>query len=395
MRPFTRAIRPTIAGGQDPPTPPGVVVNEPVERPPARIGGPPFLQPWAGWPTGWAVPGNPDVRGLTDTAWTCVDLNASILSTMPPYLVEPAGSLGAAWLGNPNPDLYASWEEFAKQLFWDFQLGEAFVLCTARYATDYPARFNVVPPWFVNVEMAGGRRTYSIGARDVTQDILHLRYKSSVDNAHGTGPLEAAPTSVIAAQMWKDYAAGLAASGGVPSGVLTTPEGLSKAQSDELKGQWIQARLDALGAPAVLSGGVTWQPTQIDPDKLALTDVQKFTESRIAVMLGVPPFLVGLPSGGDPMTYANVSAIFDYHWRAGLRPKAKTVMGGLSEWLLPAGTTIELNRDSYVQPDPYARAQTWQIYVTLGVLAPEEVRRLERFDELLATTTTSAIGAGA
>jgi len=390
---ITRAIRPA-SDPPDPPTPPAVTWEDP-DPWPTPVGGPPFLQPWDGWPPGWQVPGNPvDVRVLTDTAWTCLDLNASILSTMPPYLVDAVDSLNATWLGNPNPDVYNDWSEFAKQLFWDFQMGEAFVLCTARYATGWPARFHVVPPWYVEVEIAGdGTRSYQVGSVDVTGDILHLRYRSIANWPRGVGPLEAQPTSAVAAQMWTDYASGLAASGGVPSGVLSVPEGLSASQATELQGQWIQARQNALGAPAVLSGGVTWQPTQLDPEKLALVDLQKFSESRVAIMLGVPPFLVGLPSGGDPMTYANVNAIFDYHWRAGLRPKAKAVMGGLSHWLLPAGTTIELNRDSYVQPDPYQRAQTWQIYMTTGVLSSDEVRRLERFDEMLATTTTSAIGA--
>jgi HK97 family phage portal protein len=400
VRILTRAIQPSgnppadipsTAGGN-----PDGIVFEPADTTPGPPLPPPrsFLQPWAGWPSGWQIPvGSAQV--LTDTAWTCVDLNASILASMPPYLVDPADSLNTSWLINPDPLIYSSWEEFAKQLFWDFQLGEAFVLCTARYATGWPARFHVVPPWYVNAEMDSGRRVYTIGALDVTADMLHLRYKSSTDNARGIGPLDAGWTSVAAAQMWKDYAFGLVGSGGVPSSVLTTPEGLNKAQAEDLKAQWVQARQSSIGEPAVLSGGVTWEATQLDPEKMAMSDLQKFSESRIAVMLGVPPFLVGLPSGGDPMTYANVSAIFDYHWRAGLRPKVSAVMGGLSEWLLPAGTQIELNRDSYVQPDPLQRAQTWQIYQAMGVLSPDEIRRLERFDEILAITTTSALGGAA
>ena len=94
---------------------------------------------------------------------------------------------------------------------------------------------------------------------------------------------------------------------------------------------------------------------------MALVELSNLTEARIAVLLGVPPFLVGLPSGGDPMTYANVTQIFDYHWRAGLRPQAQAVMAALSRWLLPRGTRVEVNRDAYVQPEPYTRAQTAEI----------------------------------
>ena len=80
-----------------------------------------------------------------------------------PYLVGAAPSLSADWLINPDPDLYGSWNEFAKQLWWDYQAaGEAFVLVTARYATDWPARFHVVPPYAVEADIDGaGDRRYT------------------------------------------------------------------------------------------------------------------------------------------------------------------------------------------------------------------------------------------
>jgi phage portal protein BeeE len=138
----------------------------------------------------------------------------------------------------------------------------------------------------------------------------------------------------------------------------------------------------------VLSGGVTWKPTQVNPKDMALAELSSLTESRIAVLLGVPPFLVGLPSGGDPMTYANVTQIFDFHWRAGLRPQAQAVMAALSQWLLPRGTRVEVNRDAYIQPEPYQRAQTAQILNGLidpvtkqQALTVAEIRQAERIDD--------------
>ena len=90
--------------------------------------------PWSGWPAEWATPnwwGR--FQSLTDTAWACLDLNSSVLATMPPYLVDPSPSLPADWINNPDPEQYPSWWAFIRQLFWDYQLGEAFVLATARY----------------------------------------------------------------------------------------------------------------------------------------------------------------------------------------------------------------------------------------------------------------------
>jgi HK97 family phage portal protein len=351
---------------------------------------PPRILPsgWSGWPADWWTSWNGQRSALTDIAWKCLDLNASLLATMPPYLVGAPGSLDADWLNNPEPSIYSSWEEFAKQAFWDYQLGEVFVLALTRYATGWPARFRVIPPWMVNVEMAQGTRRYMIGDRDVTADMLHIRYQSTISDAHGHGPLEAGSSKLVAADVYARYGTSFAAAGGVPTSVLEHPEELTAEQAAALQDQWVKARVSSIGEPAVLSGGVTWKPTQVNPKDMALVELSQLTESRIAVLLGVPPFLVGLPSGGDPMTYANVTQIFDFHWRAGLRPQAQTVMAALSQWLLPRGTRVEVNRDAYIQPEPYQRAQTAQILNGLvdpvsgqQALTVAEIRQAERIDD--------------
>lgn len=367
-------------------TPPGISV----EGGTSMAGGPPprvVPSAWAGWPADWQTPAwGPTLASLTDTAWACLDLNSSVLASMPPYLVDAAPSLSADWLTNPDPDLYPSWEEFAKQLFWDYQAaGEAFIITTARYATGWPARFHVVPPWAVTVEVVAGRRAYQIGPALVPDgDLLHVRYSGSTADPHGHGPLEVGAGRLVAGQVLARYGANVAANGGILSSILTHPDELTADQSRALQAQWIEARQASLGAPAVLSGGVTWETIQLNPEQMALVDLSRWNESRIAVLLGVPPFLVGLPSGGDSMTYSNVESLFDYHWRASLRPKSTAVMGALSGWALPRGTTVELNRDAYIRPGPLTRAQTEQIYAALGVLSVDEIRAAERFDQLAA-----------
>lgn len=382
---WERAIRPTDVTTV-PVTPPGVTVEGGPGGPGIPLVPPP-VQPWSGWPTDWQAPiwgPSSQIANLTDTAWACLDLNSSVLGSMPPYLVDAAPSLNADWLTNPDPDVYTSWEEFAKQLFWDYQAtGEAFVVVTARYATGWPARFHVMPPWAVAVDMVAGRRSYQIGGAQVPDgDLLHIRYSGSTIDMHGHGPLEVGAGRLVAAQVLARYGMNLAQNGGVLSSILTHPDELTSDQALALQQQWITARTAALGAPAVLSGGVTWETVQLNPEQMALVDLSRWNESRIAVLLGVPPFLVGLPSGGDSMTYSNVTALFDYHWRASLRPKASSVMGALSGWALPRGTTVELNRDAYVQPEPLARAQTEQIYAGIGVLSVDEIRAAERFDQV-------------
>ena len=386
-----RSLRPN---GNDPASVPPATVGPPEARPgdpnglelidegsPPPRNRPPRAAPWSGWPAEWETPAWGNLETLVDTAWMCLDLNASIISTMPPYTL--AGGLmsqSPTWMANPDPDLYSSWDEFAKQLWWDYQMGEAFVICTARYFDGYPARFHVLEPWLVNVEMGDdGRRTYRIGNMDPGPDLLHIRYKSTASSAHGVGPLDAGQTRMVAAGLLQRYASRVIASGGIPYYAITHPMELTEEQTTRLQSQWYESRINSLGMPAVLSGGIEIEKLQISPAEMALLDLSQYTDSRIAVLLGVPPFLVGLPSGGDQMTYSNVTSLFDYHWRGGLRPKVSPVVHALSQWALPRGSDIEVNRDEYVRPELLQRAQAYEILTRIGAIDADDVRRLERF----------------
>jgi len=413
---FTRAIRPPddiVPNSNDPAAvPPSTVGPDQLVRPgdphgvtvvatePAWSPPPPRILPsaWSGWPADWWPPlwNNGHIQSLTDTAWMCLDRNAMALCEMPPYLVNAAPSLSADWLTNPDPSVYSCWDEFSKSLFWDFQLGEAFVLATARYSTGWPARFHVVPPWTVQVELVNGIRRYTIGEIDVTGDMLHIRYQGSVDNARGVGPLDAGAARLVASRVLTQYATQVAST--TPPSILKYAEELGPGKADLLKAQWVAARNSSIGEPAVLEGGITWEPVATTPKDMALVELLQFNESRIAVLLGVPPFIVGLPSGGDSMTYSNVTSLFDYWWRAGLRPLAGIVMSALSGWVLPRGTRVELNRDSLVQPGPLERAQTAQILA--GIVDPvtgqqaltvSEIRRVERLDNSTPTDVSQGV----
>jgi len=387
--------------------------NDPADVPPATVGPPaavpgdphgvvivgdpppPWLPPrivpsaWSGWPDGWQTPlWGSSVQPLTDIAWNCIDKNASALASMPPYLVGNAPpSLSSLWLENPDPDLYVSWDEFMKQLSWDYQLGEAFVIATAWYNTGFPARFHVCPPWSVTVEMDDGRRRYTIGGLDVTSDILHIRYQGGVADPHGHGPLEAGQYRVVAAQALMQYGARLVSSGGIPVGVLESQEEISPEQATLIQQAWVARRMSTLGEPAVLDKGLQWKPSQLNPTDMGLVELEQYHAGRIASLLGVPGPLVGLPGGGDSLTYSTMEGLFAYHWRDGLKPKANQMMRALSGWALPRGTELELNRDAYIQPGPYERAQTAQIYFNLvdpqtgqRALSIDEIRAMERFD---------------
>jgi HK97 family phage portal protein len=240
----------------------------------------------------------------------------------------------------------------------------------------------VIPPWMIHVEMKGGIRQYRLGGvsgPDVSDEILHIRYKSTTDGARGCGPLEAAGGRMLTARVLAEYVRRTMETGGVPSYTLEADAALDAVQAQELLNRYMESRMSNLGAPPVLSSGLSLKTHQaMSPKDMAMLEIAQFTESRIAVLLGVPPFLVGLPSGGDSMTYSNVSSLFDFHDRSSLRPKAAHVMAALSDWALPGSQKAELNRDEYSRPSFNERAEAWVALVGAGIVSVDEVRAAER-----------------
>ena len=347
----------------------------------------PSASPWDGWPAEWSTPAwdwNSRLNALIDIAWTCVDRSATVLSAMPVYrtrgsrIVEPM-----SWMTNPDPSIYSSWHEFAKQLFRDYLMGEAFVLPIAYGATGYPLMFRVVPPWMMYVEMKGGMRRYrlgGIGGDDVSDEILHIRYDSTTDAARGKGPLEVAGGRKITAGLIEKYTRTVVENGGLPLYTLETEAELSEDDAQDLLNQWIASRRANFGHPPVLDNGIELKSHEgMSPKDMAMIEIAQFTEARIAVLLGVPPMIVGLPSGGsESMTYSNVSQVFDQHDRLSLRPMAAHVMGALSGWALPSTQKAEINRDEYSRPSFNERVDGYDKMVAMGAMSVEEVRAAER-----------------
>jgi HK97 family phage portal protein len=347
----------------------------------------PMPSSWDGlpenWGTAWQV--NQGINKLVDIAWACLDLNSNIVSSMPVYQLRGSQIIPPEqWMLNPDPETYTSWEEFAKQLFWDFQMGEAFVLPMATGYDGYPSRFRVIPPWMMKVDIKKGRRVYQLGTIDCTEEILHIRYKSTIENPRGQGPLEVAGARQTMIRLLQRYVENVVQTGGVPQYWIGVDRKLQKGEAADLLETWIETRSKNVGQPAILGSNATLnQAKSMSAHDMALTELTQMSESRIAVLLGVPPFLVGLAGAAagasGSLTYSNVTDLFDFHDRSSLRPKSKTVMSAISQKFLPSTRTAELNRDDYTRLPFDKRMAAYAIAIENGILTAEEIRIMERY----------------
>lgn len=364
-------------------------------------GMPPSLSasPWAGWPVEWATPNTNGAGGdQLDIVWACLDKNSAITGSMPLFVTKYGARQPApSWLNNPQPELYTSMSDFWRSVFWSWQAtGEAFVYCTSRYDNGRPRTFMHVPSPYVSPEIdpTTGRRKFYISGKDATEDVLQIRYRTVETDAHGHGPLEVAGARVLAARVLMRYAADLAMNGGIPWAVLSSKLRITPAQAAELRDSWIAASRARMGAPAILSGAdLELTPLQTSPKDMALRELQEHSESRIAVLLGVPPYLVGLPAGGDSLTYASTVSIFQYHWASFLEPSATFITRALSNWALPLHTELNVDPTNYIRESMAVRGQFYQLMVSIGAMTIDEVREAERFAPMNDTGAATEIAA--
>ena len=209
-------------------------------------------QAWAGWPAEWQTPnwyGRVAASDRHRLGLPRLEQRHSRRRCRP-YLVGASPTLPADWMNNPDPDLYTSWDEFAKQLFWDFQMGEAFVLATAYYSQ------RVSGPVPCRRPVDGQRR-----ARRRRAPPLHDRQRRRHRRSSCTSAIRAPPTTpAVTARSrpapagWSPpnalarYASQLAASGGIPHSVLKHPGNLNADQAYELQAAWVAARMSKHGA---------------------------------------------------------------------------------------------------------------------------------------------------
>ncbi len=105
---------------------------------------------------------------------------------------------------------------------------------------------------------------------------------------------------------------------GNPTGVLSTPGTLTKAEADLLKSQWVNAR--NVRTPAVLSGGMNWDGTSFSAQDSEWTESHRTGVLDVSALSGVPAHFLAASPTGSSMTYANLSDIYEGYWRMSLWP---------------------------------------------------------------------------
>lgn len=330
------------------------------------------------------------------TVWSCVTLIADTVAQLPVNAfaddaagicreVEPDPPL----IMQPHPEM--SRQDWMQRLMVSLLMrGNGYLWASDLDRFGFPRSLLPVHPDAVRAQRIGvepgtragvnGRIEYHvIGLGDTLAypagNMVHIRGYTWPGWVGGLSVVEYARHSIGLALATEEFGSRLFAEGATPSSVLQTDATLNKQQADDLKTRWIEAHGNRHREPAVLSGGVKWQPITMTPDDSQFLDTRKFQRSEIVGWFHVPPHLVG---DVDKTT----------SWGTGIEEQTHSYIAfAVMPWLIKLQNALNplIPRRQYVKfkPDALLRSRTLDrfqayLYARNGSwLTPNEIRALE------------------
>ena len=173
--------------------------------------------------------------------------------------------------------------------------------------------------------------------------ILHMRFYHPLNDHYGLSPIEAAATSIDIHNEASRWNKALLDNSARPSGALVygASESMSPAQFERLKRELEDSFQGArnAGRPLLLEGGLDWKAMSLSPRDMDFISLKQMAAREIALALGVPPLLLGLPGDNTFSNYQEANRTF---WRQTVIPLVTRTAKALSGWL---GGGLQLRPD--------------------------------------------------
>lgn len=256
-----------------------------------------------------------------------------------------------------------------------------------------PDRMKVVPgqlgPAQYIYEVNGQFKYFPIDPLTGAGPILHMKLFNPLDDWYGQSPIEAAATSVDAFNLAGEWNQALLQNGCKPSGALvykpgeSSPPNLSEKQREMLKEELNAASAGTrnAGRPLILEGGLEWQQMSLTPSEMDWINGKHVSAREIAMVLGVPPQILGIP--GDN-TYSNYQEARQALYQDTIIPLNDSLLDGLNAWLCPAfGEDVSIIQDTTQLPAlADERTKTWTAVTASTWMTINEKRKATGLEEL-------------
>lgn len=245
-----------------------------------------------------------------------------------------------------------------------------------------PDRIRVLPGpsgWPEAYDYVAGSRSIRFHAGgEGPSPVLHLLHHHPADDHYGLSGMEAAATAIDIHNEASRWNKALLDNAARPSGALVySVDGanMTDDQYQRLKGELESGFMGAAnaGRPLLLEGGLDWKPLSLTPKDMDFIALKQMAAREIALALGVPPLLLGLP--GDA-TYGNFAEANRSFWRQAIAPLVRRTAASLAAFLgQHYGEAITLTPDfDGVEAMADDREAIWRAVTAADFLSTDEKR---------------------
>jgi HK97 family phage portal protein len=294
-------------------------------------------------------------------------------------VIDPPATI----IENPSPGPNRTTADFVDEYTSDVLLyGNHVSLIGPTDSTGWPTM--LIPLDVTQVSVARDPKTWQpIYALEGIDDplpadrVFHVAIDKRSGELRGRGVLPTLSGAIHAALAADSYAGRYFDESAVPSGVITdTRPNLTQEQATELKTKWMQA-VSGTRAPVVIPGSTSFQPLATDADKAQLVQARQWDATMVAMILGVPPFLLGIET--QRHTYTNAENEFGRFVSTTILRLLRPLEQQLSLQCLPRGNTAEFWTGALLRADTSTRAAAAVQLFDAEIITQAEARTLAGF----------------
>ena len=329
--------------------------------------------------------------------YRCVDLNSHTIGSLPVDCMVGRGEdrlpyPQPLWFRSPND--YQDFNGLICECQASQEIFDAAFILKAVDASGRIVGLSVLDPTAVDMKrvkigdngspvIVYDIRTGGGSVRLAWNEVLFIKAGLPIPGAlRGVSPIIAARETIGTGMAARQYGANFFGTGATLSGVIEAPGQMTTEQAERLRTAFQKKHggVSKSHAIGILAGGAQWKPIQVSPTDAQGIEVQKYTDSQIAQLYGIPVEYVGEAQG--VRGYVTGLYMRQMQWyQTGLFPRIMRNERAFSS-LLPKPAYIKFRVDAWLRMDPAQRVAYYAAGQAGEWLTVNEIRAFEDLNPL-------------